>query len=186
MRVITGEARGRRLLEPSDRSIRPTADKVKCAVFNIVQFHVEGCRFLDLFAGTGQMGIEALSRGAAEAVFVDRSREALALAKENLSRTGLSARARLVSGDALEQMGALGKFDIVFMDPPYSADILEKALQKAAEIDILKENGIILCESERITALTEPAGRYLPCGEYLYGRIKLTAFAAPAGGKARS
>ena len=92
MRVISGEYRGRKLQEPAGRDVRPTADQVKEAIFNIIQFDVEGRRALDLFAGTGQLGIEALSRGARECVFVDLSRDSLRLVKENLRRCGLCAR----------------------------------------------------------------------------------------------
>ncbi|MBQ2231499.1 MAG: RsmD family RNA methyltransferase, partial [Oscillospiraceae bacterium] len=101
MRVITGTARGRKLREPTGRDIRPTTDMVKESVFNIIQFKTEGARVLDLFAGTGQLGIEALSRGAAECVFVDKSEEALKLVRENLKTTGLENKAHVVRGDSL-------------------------------------------------------------------------------------
>ena len=101
MRVITGSARGRRLLELAGTETRPTTDRVKEGVFNIIQFDIEGRRVLDLFAGTGQLGIEALSRGAASAVFVEQRRDAAALVRENLKLTGLAGRARVVNGEAL-------------------------------------------------------------------------------------
>ena len=101
MRVITGSARGRRLKELEGQETRPTTDRVKESIFNIIQFDVEGSRVLDLFAGTGQLGIEALSRGAAAAVFVEQRRDAAALVRENLKITGLTDRARVVNGEAL-------------------------------------------------------------------------------------
>ena len=102
MRVITGSAGGRRLLELEGLETRPTTDRVKEGVFSALQFDIEGRRVLDLFAGTGQMGIECLSRGAASAVFVDRRKDAFALVKKNLTLTNLQDRARVVHGDSLE------------------------------------------------------------------------------------
>ena len=121
MRVITGTARGRKLLEPSGMDIRPTADVVKEAVFNIIQFDIEGRRVLDLFAGTGQLGIEALSRGAAECVFVDESAKAVKLVRENLSRCKLQGR--VMQAEMPSRACLVGKnYDIIFLDPPYDND----------------------------------------------------------------
>lgn len=114
MRVITGEARGRRLKELSGMDTRPTTDKVKESMFNIVQFDIEGRKVLDLFAGTGQLGIEALSRGAESAVFVDVRKDAAALIRENLAHCGFAGRARVVQGDYLAFLtGCREKFDLV-------------------------------------------------------------------------
>ena len=123
MRVITGTARGRKLLEPAGMDIRPTADVVKEAVFNIIQFDVEGRRVLDLFAGTGQLGIEALSRGAAECVFVDESAKAVKIVRENLSRCKLEGR--VMQTDAVSYLPRAGIFDIIFLDPPYDTTLLD-------------------------------------------------------------
>lgn len=116
MRVISGSARGRKLKSPENYDIRPTTDKVKESVFNIIQFDIEGRRVLDLFAGTGQLGIECLSRGAAEAVFVDGSRESVKIVKENLKSCGMSAP--VFQEDALSFLRRAGKFDLIFVDPP--------------------------------------------------------------------
>ena len=116
MRVITGSARGRKLKTPENYDIRPTTDNVKESVFNIMQFDIEGRRVLDLFAGTGQLGIECLSRGAASAVFVDQSREAVKIVKDNLKACGLSGT--VVQADALSFLRTCGKFDIIFVAPP--------------------------------------------------------------------
>ena len=124
MRVITGTARGRRLKELQGMETRPTTDKVKESLFSIIQFDIEGRRVLDLFAGTGQLGIEALSRGAAEAVFVDRRPDAVRLVQENLALCGFTDRARVKSGDALTYLKSGEKFDLIFLDPPYAADLL--------------------------------------------------------------
>ena len=109
MRVITGEARGRRLKELSGMDTRPTTDKVKESMFNIVQFDIEGRKVLDLFAGTGQLGIEALSRGAESAVFVDVRKDAAALIRENLAHCGFAGRARVVRGTIWPSSPAAGR-----------------------------------------------------------------------------
>lgn len=176
MRVITGTARGRKLKEPVGMDVRPTTDMVKESVFNIIQMRVEGSRMLDLFAGTGQMGIEALSRGADEVVFVDSSPTSIKLVKENLEITGFSDRARVVRTDSLMYLRSGEKFDIVFIDPPYDTDLLEKALSMATGFDILKENGIIICESRKEKVIPDPDREGYTRKEYRYGKIKLTAF----------
>ena len=175
MRVITGTARGRRLKEPQGMDIRPTTDKVKESLFSIIQFDIEGRRVLDLFAGTGQLGIEALSRGAAEAVFVDR-RPAVRLVQENLALCGFTDRARVKSGDALAYLKSGEKFDLIFLDPPYAADLLEQALTAIASFDICREHGIIVAESALETALPALAPPYTLYREYRYGKIKLTVY----------
>lgn len=147
MRVITGSARGVRLKTPVGLKTRPTTDRVKEAVFSMIQFEIEGRSFLDLFAGTGQMGIEALSRGAAQAVFVDGWKDACNLVRENLRLARLSDRARVVQGDYLSFLQSCRQqFDIIFLDPPYAEVFLENALKKISEIDILSDRGIIICE----------------------------------------
>ena len=176
MRVITGTARGRRLKEPQGMDIRPTTDKVKESMFSILQFDIEGRRVLDLFGGTGQLGIEALSRGASEVVFVDKSAAALKLIRENLELCGLSDRARVRNGDSLAYLRSGEKFDLVFLDPPYGAGMLEKALEAIAKIDIMTENGIIVCESAAESALPELAAPYAKGRDYRYGKIKITLY----------
>ena len=127
MRVITGSARGRRLKELTGMETRPTTDKVKESLFSIIQFDIEGRRVLDLFAGTGQLGIEALSRGAASAVFIDRRADAVRLVKDNLELCGLSDRASVRCGDAMSYLRSGEKFDLIFLDPPYAAGLLPRA-----------------------------------------------------------
>ncbi len=178
MRVITGSARGVRLKTPDGLETRPTAERVKEAAFSMIQFEIEGRRVLDLFAGTGQLGIEALSRGAACAVFVDGRREAAALVRENLRRTRLTERAQIVQTDALSYLDrcAPRSFDLILLDPPYAAGALKMSLARISEIDILSEGGIILCE--------RPSGRPHP-GEFpglslgkdhRYGKTVLTLY----------
>lgn len=177
MRVITGTARGRRLLELEGTETRPTTDRVKEGIFNIIQFDIEGRKVLDLFAGTGQLGIEALSRGAASAVFVEQRRDAAALVRENLKLTKLGENARVVQGEALSFLAAAGeKFDLIFVDPPYASGLWEEVLGAISRFDILANHGIIVCESplEREMPAVEP-----PCRlhrTYRYGKIKITTY----------
>ena len=141
MRVITGTARGRKLGQLQGMDTRPTTDQVKESIFNIIQFDIEGRRVLDLFAGTGQLGIEALSRGAAGCTFVDQRKDAVALVRSNLKLCQLSDKARVVQGEALSFLSTVREpYHLVFLDPPYQTDLLENAIKKIAEIDMLTEN----------------------------------------------
>ena len=177
MRVITGSARGRRLKELEGLETRPTTDRVKESMFNILQFDIEGSRVLDLFAGTGQLGIEALSRGAAAAVFVEQRRDAAALVRDNLRLTGLADRARVVNGEALSYLASAGEqFDIIFLDPPYAAGLWKPVLEAVSRFDILSDHGIIICESPQDEALPEAVGSCRVHRTYRYGRIRLTTY----------
>ena len=172
MRVITGTCRGRKLLEPAGMDVRPTTDQVKEALFNIVQFDVEGRKALDLFAGTGQLGIEALSRGAAECVFVDSARDSVRLVQENLRRCGLAAR--VIQCDALGFLRTREKFDLIFLDPPYGTGLDAEAMEAVKEFDILSMGGIMVCESRPEAVLPEFPAEYGSTRTYRYGKIKLT------------
>lgn len=174
MRVITGTARGRRLKTPENYDIRPTTDNVKESVFNIIQFDIEGRRVLDLFAGTGQLGIECLSRGAAEAVFIDENTAAVKIVKENLRTCGFTAA--VLQQDALSYLRHCGKFDLVFVDPPYDSGLYESVLETINSVDILSDGGIILCESRREKSLPDMRAPYRKKKEYNYGRVKLTVY----------
>ena len=174
MRVITGTARGRRLKTPENYDIRPTTDNVKESVFNIIQFDIEGRRVLDLFAGTGQLGIECLSRGAAEAVFIDENTAAVKIVKENLKTCGFTAP--VLQQDALSYLRHCGKFDLVFVDPPYDSGLYESVLETINSVDILSDGGIILCESRREKILPDMRAPYRKKKEYNYGRVKLTVY----------
>jgi 16S rRNA (guanine966-N2)-methyltransferase len=177
MRVITGTARGRRLGELEGSDTRPTTDRVKEGMFNVLQFDVPGARVLDLFGGTGQLGIECLSRGAERAVFVDMRRDAVKLIRENLEATGLSDRAQVLTADYAEYLSrAAERFDIVLLDPPYATKLLEHSLELICRFDILNENGIIVCESPVDKVLPELSGPYSKHREYRYGKIKLTVY----------
>lgn len=175
MRVITGSARGRRLQAPPGLETRPTSEMTKEAIFSILTGKVEGAKVLDLFAGSGQLGVEALSRGAALAVFVDNSRQAQAVIRENLNHTKLGAGARVVAMDALAFLQGKGEaFDIALLDPPYGTGLMEQVLPLVAAR--MAEGGVILCESERTEQLPDRVGRFALHKEYRYGKAKLTAY----------
>lgn len=175
MRVITGTARGRRLREPANYDIRPTTDQVKEAMFNIVQFDVEGRKVLDLFGGTGQLGIEAASRGARHVSIIDSSKDAVKLIKENVKSCGLE-NVQVLQTDALSFLSRGESFDLIFIDPPYDSELAEKALNLVKEIDILPEGGIIICETRREKQLPQLDRPYFLYREYRYGKVKLTVY----------
>lgn len=175
MRVITGSARGRRLGELKGMETRPTTDKVKESIFNCIQFELDGARVLDLFAGTGQLGIEALSRGAERALFVDKRADAVRLVRDNLALCGLTDRAQVVCGDSLAQLSAQSaRYDIIFLDPPYESDLLEQALARIQAFDILQPHGIIVAESALGKELPPLAPPYRYSRDHRYGKIKVT------------
>lgn len=177
MRVITGTARGRRLNELKGKETRPTTDRVKEGIFNIIQFDIEGRRVLDLFGGTGQLGIECLSRGAAHATFVDARTDAVKLIRENLALTALTNRATVLTADyATVLSGAVEKYDLVFLDPPYETKLLERSLELISQFDILREHGIIICESPQEKSLPDLSAPYGKYREYRYGKIKVTVY----------
>lgn len=178
MRVITGKARGKRLKELPGLDTRPTTDRVKEGLFNVIQFDIEGRKVLDLFAGTGQLGIEALSRGAAHCDFVDVSRTAAAIVRDNLKVTGLETQAAVHQRDysAFLQSARNEKYGLIFLDPPYAETWLEQALETIANIDIVSGNGIIVCESALDKELPELAAPYEKGREYRYGKIKITLY----------
>ena len=177
MRVITGKARGVVLKTPEGMATRPTADRVKEAIFNIIQFDVPTASVLDLFGGTGQLGIEALSREAKRADFVDEREDACRLIRENLKRTKLEQYGKVVRSDYLAYLKrCTDKFDIILLDPPYAEVFLENSLKMITEIDILQSGGIIVTE--------RPVGKELPWNfegfersrDYKYGNTLITIY----------
>lgn len=184
MRVISGTARGRRLKELPGMDTRPTTDKVKESLFNIIQFDIEGRKVLDLFGGTGQLGIEALSRGADRCTFVDTNRQAVAVMRENVAMVGFGDRATVQQGDAMAFLsGCREKFDLIFLDPPYQTQLLENCIQAVAKFDILSEYGIMVCESALEKPLPELDVPYEKGKEYRYGKIKLTVYHRQGSGE---
>ena len=177
MRVITGKARGVQLKTPDGMTTRPTADRVKEALFSIIQFEVPMARVLDLFGGTGQLGIEALSRGAKSAVFVDAGEPACRLIKENLRRTKMESDAKVIRADYLDYLKRCREtFDIIFLDPPYAEVFLENALKCITEIDILQSGGIIVTERPLEKELPWEFEGFTRSKDYKYGKTVLTIY----------
>lgn len=175
MRVITGSARGRRLRSPEGRDVRPTADKVKEAVFSVVQFDIEGSAALDLFSGSGQLGIEALSRGARSCVFVDSSRVSVDITKENIAAAGFKDSSSVVTADSIGYLRMCrNTFDLAFLDPPYGKGLIEQALPLLC--GHMSERGIIVCEHENGLELPETAGSLTKSRTYKYGRTEVTVY----------
>ncbi len=166
LRVIAGSLGGRKLNTPADDVVRPTTDKVKEALFSTLQFELEGAKVLDLFSGSGQLGIEALSRGAASAVLVDKSRSSIALTKKNLALCSLKATVlHTDSFDYLEH--CTEQFDIAFLDPPYGTGVLQKALPLVSRV--MCESGVIAAEcpyGEAVPAVLENGFRCLKSKKY--------------------
>lgn len=177
MRIITGKARGIQLKTPEGMTTRPTTDRVKEALFSIIHFEIPGARVLDLFGGTGQLGIEALSRGAKHAVFVDSQESACKLIWENLGRAKMQKDGQVVRCDYLQYLDRCReKFDIILLDPPYSEVFLENALKRITEIDILESNGIIVAERPLGKDLPWEFEGYTRSRDYKYGKILLTIY----------
>ena len=175
MRVITGTARGRRLRTLEGTATRPTAERVKEGLFSALQFEIEGRRVLDLFAGSGQLGIEAMSRGAGACVFVDSSREACDVVRDNLRTTGLAPHTRVICSDAADFLRAPGEaFDMIFLDPPYAADMLVSVLELCAPK--LRQGGVIACEYDEGTQLPEQVADLKADRSYRYGRVHITLY----------
>ncbi len=176
MRVITGSARGRALetLKGED-VVRPTTDKVKEAIFSAVQFEIEGRDFLDVFSGSGQMGIEALSRGAKSATFLDTSGEAIRCIERNLKVTNLTHLAKIHRCDALSFVQTTGeKFDIAFLDPPYNSGLLQEILPNI--VQIMKKTGVIICESSLNDKILQKYYKFTLDRERRYGKIKVSIY----------
>lgn len=150
MRIITGSAKGITLKAPKGNATRPTADRVKEAVFSMLQFDIEGRTVLDLFAGSGQLGLEALSRGASYATFVDKSKDSIKLIKENSIKTKLHEKCSIIQLDYLEfiKRNVNTKYDLIFLDPPYALNMYQPALRALLENDCLKKSTLIICESD--------------------------------------
>ena len=160
MRVIAGKFKGRQLFSPKDEAVRPTTDRIKENIFNLIQFRVGGACFLDLFGGSGAMSVEAISRGALRVVTVDHDCDSLALIKKNFEKVGVGKEAQLLDADyavALDRLKG-SAFDIIFCDPPYHADFYEDILRKIGEKDVLANGGIVIFEHATERDLPLPYG----------------------------
>ena len=176
MRVITGTARGKKLITAEGMDVRPTPERVKEALFSAIQFDIEGRAVLDLFAGSGQLGIEALSRGAEKAVFVDQSPVSIDHINKNLKTTDFTDKAKVIRGDyTAVLLGMTEKFDYVFLDPPYASGFLEKALKLVQKN--VKDYGIIICEHPKEQVLPDEVDDFKIKKQYRYGKVYVTFYA---------
>lgn len=175
MRVITGSLRGMKLKTLEGLEVRPTTDQVKESVFSIIQFEVPGARVLDLFAGSGQLGIEALSRGASHATFVDNRGASISVVRENLFHTHMEDKSTVKNEDSISYLQRTNEtFDIAFLDPPYGKGLVLKALEFLPQK--MSNGGVIVCETSKEETLPESAGKFLLYKEYKYGKIKITVY----------
>lgn len=157
MRIISGKYRGRKLNSPEDYSVRPTTDRVKENIFNILQFDIKGATVLDLFAGSGALGIEAISRGAEEVWFVDNSKKSVELIKKNLEK--VEYEGGVINRDYVDAILSFNKiFDIVFIDAPYDTGLAEKAVIHISEKNLLAVDGVIVYEHSSLSSYTAPEG----------------------------
>ena len=180
MRVISGAARGVKLSSLKGDNTRPTSDKVKESIFNIITPYIYEASFLDLFSGTGNMGIEAVSRGAGRAVLVEKHRMCFNIIEENIEKTKLRDRIELVKNDVystLKRLSSEGKkFDIIFMDPPYSKDLVKPCLVEIDKGTLLAEDGIIVIEHDIKDEIVEQVGNLIKNREKKYGNTMITFF----------
>jgi 16S rRNA (guanine(966)-N(2))-methyltransferase RsmD len=181
MRIVGGTARGRALAAPrSDDVIRPTADRVRETLFNVLGQRCDGLTVLDLFAGTGALGLEAVSRGAARAVLVDRGREALQLCRANTGALGFDDRVELVAAgyeEALARLGRAGRrFDLVFSDPPYKLEAATRVLELLGQHQLVTDGGVAVLESSRAEAVPERVGAFALIDERAFGGTVVRIF----------
>lgn len=178
MRVITGSAKGRKLVSVEGMETRPTSERTKKSIFNSIQFDIEGRHVLDLFAGIGQMGIEALSRGAVDCTFVDLRRDCAEAIRKNLEHTGFTQVSTVEQTDfrAYLKRAKPESFGLIFLDPPYDTGMLRQALSQIMRRDLLAWGGLIVCEGERNEELPAPIAPYVRGREYLYGKTRITLY----------
>lgn len=175
MRIITGSAKGKRLVAPEGRDVRPTPERVKEGLFSALQFDIEGRRVLDLFAGSGQLGLEALSRGAESCTFVDASDASVKIVQKNLKITGFEGRGHVIRSDyAAFAASSRDTFDIVFLDPPYAAGLLMPALK--AVLPLMSDYGMIVCEHPPEIKPEQTVGGFSISRSYRYGKVLITIY----------
>ena len=175
MRVITGSARGRRLETLFGEEVtRPTTESVKEALFSMIQFEIEGKKVLDLFAGSGQLGIEALSRGARHCTFLENNRDAVRVVENNVSHCGFKDNSNIVFADAVSFLMRKENFDIAFVDPPYNLGLVDKCMPLL--LKLMSEDGIVVCETSAGEDLPESIDGWYADRVRRYGKTKLTLY----------
>ena len=177
MRVIAGTARGKKLKAPEDQNVRPTLDRVKEDIFNIIGPSIRGAKVLDLFSGSGALGIEALSRGAAICFFVDKDKKSCTLTKYNLTQTRLTDKSKILQMDAntaMQKLSAQGhQFDYIFIDPPYQLGITQTLLQNIQKYTIIQENVYIIVESDKEEIMAERIDKLVKIKEKTYASTRI-------------
>lgn len=178
MRIIAGDYKGRKLEAPQDNDIRPTSDKVKEAIFSILMPYTEDGVFVDLFAGTGGLGLEAISRGAKFCYFCDKERNAIAIIKSNIEKCGAEDYSKVIFGDYMKALRRLEgeKVDVFILDPPYKSGLYEKALNSIDSLDLLSDEGIIIAEHQKELKLPDSIGSLVMFKERNYGNIVLSLY----------
>jgi 16S rRNA (guanine966-N2)-methyltransferase len=177
LRIISGGLKGRRLITPKDNKIRPTTDKVKESIFSMLMPYIEDAVVIDLFAGTGNLGLEAISRGARYCYFGDKARESLLLIKENIKYCEVEKQATIISGEferILERVHE--KVDIIFLDPPYKDGLIKNCLIKIEELELLSDDGVIVIEHGKREELDDDIGKFSKIKEKKYGTIVVSIY----------
>lgn len=171
MRIITGDLKGRRLYSPTDNKIRPTSDKVKESIFNMIAEYTEDAIVIDLFCGTGNMGLEAISRGARRVYFIDKARESILLTKKNIAHCKSEDKAILIGADYERGLTAIKeKVDLIFLDPPYKAGYLEDCIKRIDKASLLAPRGILVCEHSSEERLPDSIESMVKLKEKRYGK----------------
>lgn len=177
MRIIAGDFKGRKLETPKNDDVRPTTDNVKEAIFNLAMEYIPGAICVDLFAGTGNLGLEAISRGAEKCYFCDNSRESLALVIQNVNTCKVKEQSVILSGDFSRGLAMIKeKVDVFFLDPPYKEGLYEAAVAEIAELDLLAEDGIIITEHSMYDKFPEEISGFRKIKEKRYGKIAVTIY----------
>ncbi len=180
MRVISGKARGLKLNSPKNDDTRPTTDRVKESLFNMINSYMMDSDILDLFAGTGSLGIECLSRGSRECVFVDSSKDSIAVIKSNIKKARVESESIVLNTDFKSAMSSLGlknkKFDVIFMDPPYYKNMFEDALKGVDDKSLLKEDGVIIVEHDTKDKFPDNIGKLYKSRDKKYGNTTVTFY----------
>lgn len=181
MRIITGIAKGRKLLSPIGSETRPTLDRIKQSMFNIIQFNIPGKNVLDMFSGTGSLGLEAVSRGAKHCVLVDKSPNTFPLLKENVENLGFTDKCKLYNMDSYEVLNKLKAedeiFNIIFIDPPYMKDMIPKAIEKVEELNLLHKDGLIVTKIDTQEEIFEGTSNIILKDKRKYGNTTVCIYA---------
>lgn len=180
MRIISGKVRGLKLNAPKNDDVRPTTDRVKESLFNIINGHMIDSNVLDLFAGTGSLGIECLSRGASKCVFVDINKSSLDIVKSNIKKARLETESEVMNLDCKTAIDKLKirneKFDLIFMDPPYYEKLFVSSLQKISDSKILSEDGLVVVEHDTVEKIPDSVGELRKEKSRKYGNTTLTFY----------